>query len=218
MKIGEAFIDDKESWSSLISDFETLKTGAKECFTNEVALINKFDFKRFNTIISDIEIDQSFQSFAEYCCVNSLPVIILSEGMDYYIESILKTNNIDLPYFANKCELSEDKNNIGVSFPYSDAECSRCGCCKRNFILNMTGDDEISVYIGDGFSDVCAVKYADIVFAKGSLASYCWKNNISYFDFKDFSDIKKKLEVLQTKAIKQRQEAKFQRRAAYLCG
>jgi hypothetical protein len=31
--------------------------------------------------------------------------------------------------------------------------------------MNMTGDDEISVFIGDGFSDAY-IQYADIVFAK----------------------------------------------------
>ena len=86
-------------------------------------------------------------------------------------------------------------------------------------MLNMTGDDEISVYIGDEISDGCAAGYADIVFAKKSLASYCWKNNITYFEYKDFRDIKNKLEkILTMKNIKHRQRAKLKRREVFLSG
>ena len=83
----------------------------------------------------------------------------------------------------------------------------------------MTGDDEISVLIGDGFSDTCAAQYADIVFAKKSLASYCWKNNITYFEYKDFGDVQKKLEkLIERKVIKPRQNARVNRKDVYLRG
>ena len=36
------------------------------------------------------------------------------------------------------------------------------------------------VYVGDGYSDRCPVQYADIVFAKGDLQTYCQEQNISY--------------------------------------
>jgi 2-hydroxy-3-keto-5-methylthiopentenyl-1-phosphate phosphatase len=83
----------------------------------------------------------------------------------------------------------------------------------------MTAEDEISVFIGDGFSDACVVNYADVVFAKKSLASYCWKNNITYFEWNDFGDIQNKLEkLLKQKQIKHRQTARLKRRDVYLRG
>jgi 2-hydroxy-3-keto-5-methylthiopentenyl-1-phosphate phosphatase len=95
----------------------------------------------------------------------------------------------------------------------------KCGCCKRNLLMNMSGDDEISVYIGDGFSDACVSKYADVVFAKKSLASYCWKNNITYFEYSDFGDIKKKVEkLLQKKVIKPRMNARVNRKNVFIQG
>jgi 2-hydroxy-3-keto-5-methylthiopentenyl-1-phosphate phosphatase len=124
-----------------------------------------------------------------------------------------------LPYFANYLVISEDKKSIGLVFPYSDSDCIKCGCCKRNLLLNMTSDDEISVFIGDELSDGCAAGYADIVFAKKTLASYCWKNNITYFEYRNFLDIKNKLEkILAQKRLKHRQTAKFKRREVYLRG
>jgi 2-hydroxy-3-keto-5-methylthiopentenyl-1-phosphate phosphatase len=115
--------------------------------------------------------------------------------------------------------LHEDKKSFHLEFPFSDSDCTKCGTSKRNLLMNMTGDDEISVFIGDGFSDACVVNYADIVFAKKSLASYCWKNNITYFDFNDFGDIQRKIEkILHQKNIKHRQTAKLKRRDVFLRG
>jgi 2-hydroxy-3-keto-5-methylthiopentenyl-1-phosphate phosphatase len=219
MQIGDFFIKDRAAWEKLIRKFENLEIGARECFTKEVELIEGFDLKKFNDIIDEQKIDDSFINFFKYCNDKVIPFMILSEGMDYYVGRILEKNNINISYYANHCEFPDDYRKLKVSFPFSDSECTRCGCCKRNFILNMTADDEISVLIGDGFSDVCAAKYADIVFAKKSLASYCWKNNITYFEFQNFFDIQKKLEkLMEHNRTKQRQQAKLNRRDVFLCG
>ena len=219
IEMGEYFINDKEKWAEVIKDFEELKIGARECFIRECNLIENFDFDMFNEIIDRQKLDDTFIGFKNFCNANSFPIAILSEGMDYYISRVLANNNLDIPYYCNRFVLSEDKKNFTLEFPYSDSECTRCGCSKRNLLLTMTGDDEISVFIGDGFSDVCVSHYADIVFAKKSLASYCWKNNITYFDFQNFSDITRKLEkIIQMKNIKHRQSAKIKRRNVFIRG
>lgn len=219
MDIGSHFIRQKDKWNDVINKFEKLEIGGRECFLSEIALVEDFNFNRYNEIIDSQQIDDRFIEFKDFCGLNNIPLIILSEGMDYYIGRVLKNNNITLPYCSNRFVLSEDKSVFHLEFPYSDSECLKCGCCKRNLLLNMTGDDEISVYIGDGFSDVCVVQYADIVFAKKSLASYCWKNNITYFEYKNFLDIKNKLEkILTRKNLKHRQTAKLKRREVYLRG
>jgi 2,3-diketo-5-methylthio-1-phosphopentane phosphatase len=219
VEIGNHFIDDKTAWKEVISSYENMEIGSKECFLKECRLINNFDIKIFNEIIDKQVIDHYFKSFVYFCGERKLIPVILSEGLDYYTKRILQNNGIDLPYFTNKFVLAEDEKSFRLEFPYSDEECTKCGCCKRNLLLNWTGDDEIAVYIGDGLTDTCTVQYADIVFAKKSLASYCWKNNITYFDYDDFSDVRKKLEkILSNKKLKARQTARLKRRDAYLGG
>lgn len=219
LDLGEEFIADKTAWRKVIGEFESLQIGARECFLNELSLIERFDKKIFDNIIDKQKFEQGFFEFVEYCKENSIPLTILSEGMDYYIERILKKHNLDIPFYANHLIISEDEKNISLSFPHSDSDCTRCGTSKRNLLMNLTDDDEVSVYIGDGFSDACVVHYADIVFAKKSLASYCWKNNISYFDFETFHDIIRKMEkIISQKKIKHRQEAKLKRRSVFLRG
>ena len=216
---GEYFIKQKDKWKEVLEKFDNREIGARKCFLNECSLIEDFDKNIFNRIIDKQVVDPYFSEFVNYCKINNIPIVILSEGMDYYIKRILENHNIVLPYYSNKLVFSDYNKHINLEFPYSDSDCTDCGCCKRNLLLNMTGDDEISVYIGDGLTDACPAQYADMVFAKKSLASYCWKNNITYFEYRNFQDIKHKLEkIIAGKNIKHRQTAKFKRREIYLRG
>ena len=89
-----------------------------------------------------------------------------------------------------------------------DAECNLCGNCKRNHILNTSADEDMIVYVGDGYSDRCPVKYADFVFAKRQLIKYCQEQNITYFEFNHFGDVEAKMEeIIHRKRIRHRQEA-----------
>lgn len=219
IEMGERFIHDKLKWAEVIKSFEEQKIGARECFLKECSLIVDFDLVEFNRIIDSQRLDPMFLQFVEFCRVRNLPLMILSEGMDYYISRILKNNGLNIPFYANRIVFSADMKSIGLEFPNSDSDCTKCGTSKRNILMNNTADDEISVFIGDGFSDACAVNYADIVFAKKSLASYCWKNNITYYEYQTFGDVKKKLEkILESKKIKQRDSAKNKRREVFLRG
>ncbi len=219
IEMGDFFIKKKDKWAEVIKSFEEQKIGARECFLRECDLIENFDINEFNHIIDEQKLDPMFLEFMNYCEKNSLPIVILSEGMDYYIKRILDNYNLNIPFYSNKIVFSEDLKSIGLEFPYSDADCDKCGTSKRNILMNNTADDEISVFIGDGFSDACVVNYADIVFAKKSLASYCWKNNITYHEYQTFGDIKKKMEkFLDSKKLKHRQAAKLKRREVFLRG
>lgn len=219
IEMGEAFIKKKDVWADIIREFEELRIGARECFIKECSLLENFDIEKFNNIIDKQKIDSKFIDFYKFCIDNNIPLTILSEGMDYYISRVLKNNGLNIPFYSNSIILSGDKKSFKLEFPYADSDCGKCGTSKRNIMINQTADDEISVFIGDGFSDACVVNYADIVFAKKSLASYCWKNNITYFEYQTFGDIIKKLQkILERKTIKRRQSARLKRRDVFMRG
>jgi len=219
MEIGDIFIRDKDTWTQTIRKFENQEICTRECFIKECELMVDFDLDTFDKVIARQRLDPKFPDFYEYCKSNNFPITILSEGMDYYISGVLKKYGLDIPFYSNRIIISEDKKSFEIDFPYSDSDCTKCGTSKRNILMNNTADDEISVYIGDGFSDTCVVNYADIVFAKRSLASYCWKNNITYFEFQTFGDIIKKIDKIKnSRKLKQRDSARNKRREVFLRG
>lgn len=221
------FISDKDKFSKLCTDFEKGKITARECIKRELELIDNFDFNTFDAYIEKQELDDYFMDFIEYCRINNHEIIILSEGLDYYIKYVLDKFRIELKYYCNTMKITQsctdnpERVKLSCVFPYSDENCTWCGMSKRNILINNTNDydDEVSVFIGDGVSDYCVSNYADIVFAKNTLASYCWKNNITYHEYRDFSDIMKKLDKLtKDKMIKRKQNSKTLRKDILLGG
>ena len=214
------FIKDKEKLKEIEDDFIDLKISARECIKRELEIVEDFSFEVFNKYLDDESIDPYFKKFLKWCEENSYPVTILSEGLDYYIEYILKREELDIKFYSNKMVVN-DSNEVRCEFPYRDEVCNYCGVSKRNILVNSTNDldEEISIFIGDGVSDYCVSNYADILFAKKRLASYCWKNNLTYFEYKDFSDVMKKIDKLkEQRKIKHRQEAKVRRKDVFLGG
>ncbi len=163
----------------------------------------------------DFEIDHGFKSFVSFCKDNSIDITVLSDGLDFYIKKIFETNEISLlPYYSNLAHF--ESGGIKIEFPYQ-SDCTKCGNCKGYHILTKTGIDDVVVYIGDGFSDRCAVQYADMVFAKDDLLRYCEDNNVTYFPFEDFGDVNEKLQkILRTGKFKKRHHAELKRREAFI--
>lgn len=222
------FIKDKKEFSNLCKLFENNLITGRQCIKKELDLVEDFNFEDFNSFIENEKPDNYFFEFKNYCDENNYEIILLSEGLDYYIEYFLKKEKLELKYFSNKLIAEKSKEikgkiyyKLSCEFPYSDEHCNWCGMSKRNIIINNTDDfsNQVSVFIGDGVSDFCASNYADIVFAKKSLASFCWKNNITYFDFKNFNDVIKKLKkLISENKIKQKQQARNLRRDVVLGG
>lgn len=222
------FIKDREKFDIVCEEFTSNVISSRECSLRELDLIEDFDFETLNKYLDEEDIDDYFRDFLDYCKINDYGITLLSEGLDYYIKYILKRENLDLKFFSNTLVLKEitgehgnKKIKLTCEFPYPDEHCSYCGMSKRNIIVNNTNDydDEVSVFIGDGTSDFCASNYADIVFAKKRLASYCWKNNITYYDFKNFKDVIDRLELLKSKnKIKHKLTAKHLRKDVFLGG
>jgi 2-hydroxy-3-keto-5-methylthiopentenyl-1-phosphate phosphatase len=47
--------------------------------------------------------------------------------------------------------------------------------------------------VGDGWSDRCAAKAADVVFARGSLAQHLTDEGVAYVPFEDMNDVREGL-------------------------
>lgn len=211
------FIKDKYAFKIVCDDFEFGRITSRECIKRELELIDNFSFELFNTFIEQQEIDDYFLDFIDYCSRNNFEVLLLSEGLDYYINYVVKKFEIKLKHYSNKLQhfTIDNKIKLTCEFPYSDEHCNSCGLSKRNILIANTNefDKEISVFIGDGVSDFCVSNYADVVFAKHRLASYCWKNNITYYEYRDFNDIKNKfLKLIDKGLFKQKQNAKTLRK------
>jgi len=206
------------------------RLSAVECFRQECDACGEIEPEALKTFLDRQEIDPSFVPFVEFCRARSLDHYILSDGMDYYIRYILGRYGVgDVPLHSNTLSLvpAEGSNRVRFvpSFPNTDETCDRCASCKRNHMLSLAADEEIIVYIGEGYSDRCPARYADIVFAKDDLLVYCQKENIPYYAYASFAEIQSRLSDLLARngsgsrhMVKKRKQAELARRELYLGG
>lgn len=187
-------------------------------WTEHFELIKGLKAEQLDVFLQTMEIQYGFKEFVQFCKERSLELIILSDGMDYYIKKILDYNGFsNLKFYSNVLEFTND----GPKFilPYSDEECKECANCKRNHIIENSSDEDITVYIGDGYSDTCPAQYVDFIFAKKDLLKFCERGRISYYPFKNFRDIIRRIEpLLEKKRIKKRHQAELKRKAVYAQG
>ncbi len=183
-------------WDQIVDDWKQGKITSRDVFSHgcEHAIVSE---KQLNHFCDQQAIDTTFRNFVDYCAHRNYPLTVLSDGLDHYIDRILKSTGFDqLSVLANKLVFINE-NKIKAEFPYYGLGCSDCANCKGYHIRKLRENGEIVVFIGDGYSDRCAVKESDIIFAKDDLASYCLENGIAFHSFKNFSEVLEKFKKIE---------------------
>ena len=171
----------------LIDEWKAGRLSSQECLTIEAkqAIIDK---KELDCSLDKFELTKGFPETVAYCRDHNISIMILSDGLDYYIRHILGRHGFgDIEYRAN--EITLVNGGMEVRFPYMDTGCGRCGNCKRSHIIRHRKDAEKTIYAGDGYSDRYAIRDVDVVFARRDLEEYCTRENITYTPFEDFFPI-----------------------------
>jgi 2,3-diketo-5-methylthio-1-phosphopentane phosphatase len=205
-----------------VRDYHGGLISAKECFRKELASIGTPQPEEIDRFLSRQEVREGFTEFVQFCEASGVEHHILSDGLDLYIGTILARHGLSqVSRFSNTLHTdapaADSSFSFAIAFPHDDAECDRCACCKRNIMVSQAGEDHVICYIGDGFSDTCAVQYADVVFARGELQTFCQKENISYFHYSSFHDVRRKLqELLSRTGLRKRKRAELRRRDLFV--
>ncbi|MBK9247059.1 MAG: MtnX-like HAD-IB family phosphatase [Ignavibacteria bacterium] len=161
----------------------------------------------------EMEMDAYFPVFFDYCREHNIPLMILSDGFQEYIQPILLANNIDRAHvMANN--LNFQKSGVEPIFPNASENCNCfCASCKRNSMLATAQTEACYVYIGDGLSDTCAASHADVIFAKGALAAFCNEHRIPHYTFHTFFDVLRIFKkIVMNNQIKHRRQAELLRK------
>lgn len=190
-KFLEDYADPK--WLDIENDWREGKFGSQECLVKQFALVPNLTSELIDNFLDTMEIDEGFIPFALRAKKNGIPIVILSDGLDYFINKILEKNKIDFVNVITNHAYFSGKYNTDfiIEFPNDSKHCSNnAGTCKCKVVKNLKKRYKKVVYIGDGASDFCVSKEPDIIYAKSGLAEYCKRNNLKHIEFKNYSDIK----------------------------
>jgi len=189
--VGDAFFRTFGDWPSCeaaIKRWERNEISSREVL--EIAAAGtSITPERFEAFCAAQPLAPGFLEFAEMCRARRWPLIVLSDGLEAYIQHIFLRHNLKLPVYSNRLEfIAPDR--IRVAFPYWEESCGRCANCKRQHVERLAQLGQRRVYIGDGFSDRCGAQVAEFVFAKGDLSNWCAQQRKSFLPFEDFRNVK----------------------------
>ncbi len=171
-----------------VARWEAGEIDSQQCLIEEAASLRDISESELHAFLDGFAIDPGFLPFAVLCEYYNVPLTILSDGLDLYINYILNRHRLNhIPVCTNSGQL--ENGRIITAFPWSDNNCPRCANCKGYQISRLTPSGHTSIYIGDGRSDLCAIGTADVLFATGFLADYCTAHDIDYIAFDSFVEV-----------------------------
>ena len=208
---------DKDVVNKIVEDLISDRISSRECWESLCRTTSNIEREELDTFILSQNIEPSLHKFIDFCQENNFEIFVLSDGFDYYIEKILGREELShLKTYSNKLIL-DDRGKLFPSFPYYNGDCRSTANCKRNHIIANSGEEDYTVFIGDGNSDKDPILYVDFIFAKEDLLKYCELQRITYFPFNDFDDVIVRLKELGSKKrLKKRHQAELKRREAFL--
>jgi len=182
-----------DDWKAIDRDFREGKIGSKEAYSRIAKILKGDEETILDFIRKHSNIDPHFTSFYQYCRQKCIDVKIVSDGLDFYIKTVLEIHRLsEIPSYANHTYFQKE-DGTNVSFPYSNEECGLCGTCKKRLVQIHRNIYDSIIFIGNGISDRCAAREADFVFAKDSLYTFCIAEDITCHFFEDFGEILKDL-------------------------
>ncbi len=181
----------KDIWKKIFTREITISQGVKELF--HLIPASKKD-EIVNWVLKNMKIREGFKDFLIFLKERSVPFVVVSGGLDFYIKPLLE------PYkeyissiYSNKAVFSG--RYIDVEFIYRcNHVCKNdCGMCKPYIMEKFYKDKRPWIYIGDSITDLEASGISDIIFARDYLAKTLQALKINHYTYENFIDIRQKL-------------------------
>ncbi|WP_409342332.1 MtnX-like HAD-IB family phosphatase [Paenibacillus sp. MBLB4367] len=145
--------------------------------------------KEVDALLENVSPRQGALRFLDFCSERGIPVIILSDGMAYYIEKLTRKFDIQVQeVISNPIRYLPD-GGYSLGFQNPNESCRWCGCCKADAVRRVKETGSKVVYIGDGVSDLYGSGFADWIFARHTLARFLTDSGEQYYPFETFDDI-----------------------------
>jgi 2-hydroxy-3-keto-5-methylthiopentenyl-1-phosphate phosphatase len=172
-------------WRDIEDEWKAGRIGSRECMVRQIDLVRATP-AAMDGFIRTVEIDQGFRSFVRLFHRLGHALVVVSDGLDRTIRTVLDRNDVDVPYFANHLQW-RGGDRWRLAFPHARSDCSSLsGNCKCKFAEGRPR--ELNILVGDGRSDFCLAGRADLVLAKASLLDHCRKNTLPHIAFSNFDE------------------------------
>ena len=185
----------KGDWRSINRDYEAGKITVGRFNSEAFALVKATKRELLRSIEGKVHIRAGFEEFAAYCRRKGFLLVIVSNGLDFYIEGILK--QIGLPDIeAHGAHTKFDGRRVSVSYIGPDGT-ELDDRFKEAYVKRFHDQGYRVVYVGNGSSDFKPARKSDYIFATGTLFKGCSKAGLECAGFSDFHEVIRELDALR---------------------
>jgi len=181
-------------WRRLLQKYKEHKISVGEFNTKAFAMVKADKPALLGALQGKIKVRAGFHELVNYCRRKDFRLVIVSNGLDFYIEATLKDlglKNIEV----HAAQASFHSEGMEVQYMGPDGKRLQDGVKEAYTKLFLKLRYRV-IYVGNGDSDFAPAKYAHHVFATGELLAYCRENNLNYKPFENFIEVVRDIDLL----------------------
>lgn len=181
-------------WRRLLREYKEHRISVGEFNTKAFAMVKDDKPTLLEALKAKVKVRAGLHKLVNYCLKKGFRLVIVSNGLDFYIKAVLKDLGLD-SIEVHAAQASFHPEGMKVQYVGPDGERLEDGF-KEAYIKSFLKLGYRVIYMGNGDSDVAPAKYAHHVFATGELLAYCRENNLNYKPFENFIDIVSGIDLL----------------------
>ncbi len=182
-------------WKKLTSDYEESKITVGRFNSAAFSMVKAGKESLLERVNKEVTIRPGFGELVAFCRRSDIRFVIVSNGLQFYIEDILKNIGMtDIEVHAAETQFSGDGlkvQYVGPSGNYLDND------FKVAYLNSFLNQGYRVIYVGNGSSDVSPAAKSHHIFATGTLLKRCREAGLECTPFSDHNDIVSILESWQ---------------------
>jgi 2-hydroxy-3-keto-5-methylthiopentenyl-1-phosphate phosphatase len=181
-------------WRRLLTQYREGKIPVGRFNTRAFAMVKADKPTLLQFVRSKARIRAGFNELLDYCHRQGFEFVIVSNGLDFYINTILSDMGIDnIQVFAARTRFTADGIDVRYIGPRGNQLEDNF---KDAYVSLFLGRGYRLIYAGNGISDVSPARQAHHIFATGELLTRCQEINLNCAPFTDLNDVIRGLESL----------------------
>jgi 2-hydroxy-3-keto-5-methylthiopentenyl-1-phosphate phosphatase len=181
-------------WRRLLREYKEHRISVGEFNTKAFAMVKADKPTLLAALKGKVKVRAGFHELVDYCLKKGFRLVIVSNGLDFYIGAVLKDLGLE-NLEAHAAQASFRPEGMKVQYVGPDGKRLEDGVKEAYTQLFLKLGYRV-IYVGNGDSDFAPARYAHHVFATGELLAYCRENKLNYKPFENFIDVVRDLNLM----------------------
>lgn len=184
----------KGDWRKLFQQYRENKISVGDFNTKAFAMVKAGSEELLQVARDKVRLRDGLHNLVAYCQERGFRLVIVSNGLDFYIKSILEDVGLgNIEVHAAQTRFNAD--GLEVQYIGPEGNPLKSGFKEAYTKLFLKQGYQVA-YVGNGPSDVFPASLAQHVFARDGLLESCREKNLACKPFDDLNDVVRGLKLL----------------------